>query len=273
MPFSDAHKCTGRKRNGEPCGQPALTGRDRCKLHGGKQGRGILSPRYGKSKTGTATLPGQYSKYIPSKLAADYRKAQNDPERLSLLHEISTWTAREQELLQRLQPHDPGAGWAQVDTAWQAMEQAKAALDTAQASKDIPGMRHAYQQFQGALEQGRKGITTARLDYGLWKEIQAVHTMLMQLRTQEHKRLMDLQRYWNAEQVAARWGQFLHGLWEACNHVLPKEHIRPLLTDFSWRIRSIDAEFLEQRNSQEVGKGAGEASETLETLSSTFPPP
>jgi hypothetical protein len=202
-------------------------------------------PQYGKVKPHTGKLPGQSSKFIPTKLAADYRKAQQDPERLSLLHEISTWTAREQQLLKRLSPHDAGTSWQQVDTAWQAMESAKAALDTAQASKDIPGMRQAYHAFQGALDQGRQGIATARLDYGLWKEIKDVHTMLMHLRTQEHKRLLDLQRYWNAEQVAMRFGQFLHGLWESCNAILPKEHIRPLLTDFQWRIRSLEAEFID----------------------------
>jgi hypothetical protein len=126
------------------------------------------------------------------------------------------------------------------------MEQAKAALDTAQASKDIPGMRAAYQQFQGALDQGRKGIANARLDYGLWREIKDVHTMLAHLRSQEHKRLMDLQRYWNAEQVAMRFGQLLHALWEASNAMLPKEHIRGFLRDFQWRIRTLDAEFSDE---------------------------
>ena len=268
MPWGHTKKCAGTRRNGEPCGQPAMIGREHCKLHGGKAARGIANPMYGKVKPHTGTLPGQNSKYIPSKLAADYRKAQRDPERLSLLHEISTWTAREQELLKRLQPHDPGQGWAQVDTAWQQMEQAKAALDTAQASKDIPGMRQAYHQFQGALEQGRKGITSARLDYGLWKEIQDVHRMLASLRTQEHKRLMDLQRYWNAEQVAMRFGQFMHAIWESCNHILPKEHIRPLLNDFQWRMRHVEAEFVDL----EEGKGPPEK-DVSPTATTVAPPP
>lgn len=245
MPFTHTRKCHGHKRDGRPCGQPALQGREYCKLHGGKLPRGPANPQYGKLKPGSRGLPGQYSKYVPSKLAADYRKAQTDPERLSLLHEISTWTAREQQLLKRLTPHDPGTSWTQVASAWSALQSAKADLDTAQAQKDIPGMRSAYARFQHALEQGTAGIEAARQDYGLWEEVRKVHTMLMQLRTQEHKRLLELQRYWNAEQVALKWGQFLHALWEACMHVLPREQVRPLLTDFQDRIKAIDVEFLE----------------------------
>ena len=256
MGFKDARKCQGRKRNGDPCPQPALVGRDRCKMHGGKQPRGILNGRYGKMKPGSTRLPGQTSKYIPTKLAADYRRAQTDPERLSLLHEISTWSAREQELLKRLSPHDAGTAWAQVDVAWGQMEHAKAALDTAQAQKDIPGMRAAYHQFQAALDQGSTGIATARQDYGLWREIKDVHTMLAHLRTQEHKRLLDLQKYWNSEQVAMRFGQILHAIWEACNLTLPKENIRPFLTDFQWRIRSLEAEFVVHKDDPRDVPGA-----------------
>jgi hypothetical protein len=182
---------------------------------------------------------------MPVKLAADYRKAQQDPERLGLLHEISAWTAREQQLLKRMPDHDAGACWPALDHAWTQLETAKAALDTAQAQKDIPGMRQAYHQFQSALAQGRTAIAHAREDYGLWEEVKKAHTMLLQLRTQEHKRLMDLQRYWNAEQVAIQFGQFLHALWEASTTILPKEYVRPLLTDFQYRIRSLEAEFVE----------------------------
>jgi len=214
-------------------------------MHGGKILRGIASPSYGKLKPGSTHLPGQHSKYIPVKLAADYRKAQKDPDRLSLLHEISAWTAREQELLKRLTPHDAGATWETVAHAWEQITQAKADLDTAQQQRDLAGMRTAYTAFSHAIVQGSKGIAQAQLDYGLWREIKACHEMLLHLRTQEHKRLMDLQRYWNSEQVTLRWGQFLHALWEAATAMLPPESIRPFLSDFQWRIRAIEAEFVE----------------------------
>jgi len=220
-----------------------MTGRDYCKVHGGKALRGIANTQYGKVKASTSTLPGQYSKYIPTKLAADYRKAQHDPERLSLLHEISTWTAREQELLRRLQPHDAGATWQTVAHAWEQITDAKHALDQAQAHRDLEGMRTAYAAFSSAIAAGTKGIAQAQLDYGLWREIKACHEMLLHLRAQEHKRLLDLQRYWNSEQVTLRWGQFLHALWEAATAKLPPETIRPFLVDFQYRIRSIEAEF------------------------------
>lgn len=243
MAFQHAPVCQGLKRNGQPCSQPAVRGRVKCRVHGGSAGRGIAAQCYGKLKPGSRGLPGAQSKFIPVKLAADYRRAQQDPERLSLLHEISTWAAREQQLLRRFKEHDAGASWGHVANAWDSIEQAKAALDLAQANKDIPGMRVAYGRFQDAIAQGKASITHAKEDYGLWKEIKDVHTMLMHLRNQEHKRLMELQRYWNAEQVAVRWGQFLHALWEAATTMLPKEHIRPLLRDFGYRMRSIDAEF------------------------------
>lgn len=239
-----ARVCMRIRKNGEKCKAWVIPGRDFCRIHGGKALRGIAHPGYGHIAPGSGRLPGAGSRFIPLQLAADYRRAKSDPARLSLIHEISLWHAREQQLLKRFDTtHDAGASWADVDIAWRALEDAKAALDTAQAAKDILGMRTAYHRFEETLARGRAAIGKARSEYGLWKDIKDVHMTLLALRTQEHKRLLDLQRYWDAEQVSLRWGQFLHALWEACTLVLPREHIRPLLDDFSSRIRAINAEF------------------------------
>lgn len=205
-----------------------MRGRETCRYHGGKNARGIGAARYGKTKL-PSTLPGTYSKFIPVKLAADYRKAQSDPERLAMAHEIRVWSAREQELLRRVDPGDPGSAWRQL-------RDAKAALDAAQVTGDVAAMRSAYTKLGEAIER-------ASADYGLWDKVKEAHTFLMQLRAQEHKRLTELQSSWNADQVSARWGQFLHALWECANEMLPKELIRPFLVRFQDKIRMIDVEF------------------------------
>lgn len=240
--------CQGRTRAGSTCRQPAVQGSHYCRVHGGKIPHGMAHQNYGQLGSTSPHLPGHYSKYIPAKLAADYHAARTDPDRLSTLHEISTWTAREQQLLKRVEPHDPGALWPTVAAAWATIQAAKTALDTATGQKDLPGMREAYQRFQQALTHGATAIAKAQEDYGLWQEIGRAHTMLLALRTQEHKRLLELQRYWNSEQIALRWGQFLHALWESCMAMLPKEAVRPLLTDFQRRIKELDQEFLDLKD-------------------------
>ena len=46
-PMHCAPRCGARTRNGNPCGAPAIRGKARCRMHGGKSpGRPVIHGRY-----------------------------------------------------------------------------------------------------------------------------------------------------------------------------------------------------------------------------------
>ena len=204
----------------------------RCNRHGGKSPVGIAHPRYGAVKY---SLPGEYSKHLPARRRPQYDAARTDPERTALLHEIGLLATRQGELTQRLDPGDLAALWLTQRQLWQQFR----------AQHDADQMRQTLGQLEALCEQGAN-------DMHLWREIVDISMKLATLRTQEHKRLHELQTFWGPEQVAARWGQFLHALWETCNEQLKGEFsgdlrtlIRPLLVHFQDKIRGIDVEFMD----------------------------
>lgn len=70
--------CGAKTRTGGVCQQPAMTN-GRCRLHGGKTPRGFNSPNL---------KHGRYSKDLPTRLAAAYQDAADDPELLSVRQDI-----------------------------------------------------------------------------------------------------------------------------------------------------------------------------------------
>lgn len=86
-------KCTAKsKQSGERCKRWPTVGGTVCKFHGGASLQGIASPQF---KT------GRYSKYLPTKLAESYHIAIEDPELLSLRHEIGMVDAYVSDQLER----------------------------------------------------------------------------------------------------------------------------------------------------------------------------
>ena len=239
-------QCLGKSRQtGERCRLAPVPGRRHCKWHGGHAGRGIHASNYGIcAKTGAlAKDPGSRSKYVPSRLMKGYAEAEADPERLTLSHEISLWMAREEELLRRVDSTDPGASWRDLQEAWRTVKATKAALDLAQSMGDVGGMRRAYEAFKGAIEAGDSAISSAESDYGLFERIQEAAEFLMRLRAQEHKRLLELNQYWSAEQVRVRWHVFYTALWDTCMAALPRDLVRPFLNAFEDRIKGATIDY------------------------------
>lgn len=235
--------CGAKLRLSDParyCIQPPMRSKRRCRHHGGMSRSGIASGTYG---SGSLVAPGGRSKFIPERLASDYARAKNDPERLSLLHDISALAAREQELLRRIDPGDPGSAWGQVTDALAALDASHAAFQAARGSGSVPGMQRALESFSASLSAGRAAATKATTDYGLWQEWMHAVELLAKLRAQEHKRLLELQQVWSSDQVLLFWGQVQQELWVTCSTLLPKEQIRPFLERFKEGLRGIEASF------------------------------
>ncbi|MGX7705533.1 HGGxSTG domain-containing protein [Methylobacterium sp. Gmos1] len=47
LPFRSALRCGAKTRSGEPCLSPAVTGKARCRMHGGAKGSG--APKGGRN--------------------------------------------------------------------------------------------------------------------------------------------------------------------------------------------------------------------------------
>lgn len=206
-----------------------------CRMHGGNGAVGVANENYGIARKGgtrpSAASPGTYSRHLPTRLQAEYETARRDPERVALVHEIGLLATRQAELTQRLGAGDLAALWTTQRQCWTQFRQQ-------QASGNVEDMRQSLDALEQLSIQGAN-------DMHLWREIIDVSMKLATLRASEHKRLMDLQSHWGPEQVAARFGQFMHALWEVANERLPKETIRPFLVAFQEKIRVIDVEFID----------------------------
>lgn len=108
--------CGAKTRSGAPCKNPPVTGRERCRMHGGSQPRGLARHN---------TTHGRYSKHLPTRLGERYEAALKDPDLLALRDEIAITDARIQELLE---PEDASAvDWPAVQ---ESIEQRRKLVET-----------------------------------------------------------------------------------------------------------------------------------------------
>jgi hypothetical protein len=93
-------RCGAKLRKTNParyCMQRPIAGRERCRLHGGKSPRGVLSPHYqGKG----------FSKDIPTRYMDRMRESAEDPELTSMRGSLALVDARIDELLGRVSDTD-----------------------------------------------------------------------------------------------------------------------------------------------------------------------
>lgn len=100
MALKDAKRCKATsKRTGERCKNPAVTGYDVCRLHGGKTPRGLDSPNY---KTGL------YSKWLPAAIN-DKAQAFLEADPLELVSEMALLRALLAEYVGRFEDITPTA--------------------------------------------------------------------------------------------------------------------------------------------------------------------
>src|SRR5215510_4129840 len=90
------------KHTQQPCRNHVTPGKEVCRFHGGKT---RLGPGSGTFKTGA------WSKFLPSRMAADFDTAMRDPSLMTLRKEIATVDARIIDLFKRVDSGEAGAIW------------------------------------------------------------------------------------------------------------------------------------------------------------------
>lgn len=140
-------------------GEPGVA----CKFHGGSSLRGAENPAY---------IHGDYSKYLPSKLAAQYEEFIDDPRRLSLEREMALIRTLVADRALALDKVNSAEAWIRLDKTF-------AEMMSAQRQKQNERFAALLLQLGDIIEEGTGAASTR-------KEI-------MQL-TEQERRLVDAQR-------------------------------------------------------------------------------
>lgn len=136
------------KRTGVQCKHHATPGKTVCRTHGGRTPIGPGSPHF---------QTGRFSKFLPSRMAADFDAAMGDPELISLRKEIATVDARIIDVLKRVDTGEAGV-------IWQAAQAAMVRFDRAWSDKDGEAMELALTEIRRVIIQGKS-------DWAAWKVV------------------------------------------------------------------------------------------------------
>lgn len=170
--------CGAKTRSGGACQNPPVTGRNRCRMHGGASPRGFAHP---------STKSGLYSKHIPSRLASTYEEQLKDPNLLDLKHQVSLIDSRTVELLSKLDTGESGETWRELKKHCTAAMEAAVAGNAAEMVRELSVM-------QKLIDVGNK-------DAEVWGEIYASVNLRKSLAETERRLLMQSEQMLSAEQV------------------------------------------------------------------------
>ena len=172
------------KRHQRQCRNPAMRGLEVCRMHGGKTPRGPASPHF---------KDGRYSRFLPSRLFAQYCAAANDPRLLELRESIATVDARIVDLLQRVDSGEAGSLWRQTQTAMGRIQRAQA--------------RGHGDALEGAVGTLQRLITQGVADYAAWHEVGELIEQRRRLCESEQKRVTMAHEVLTVEQAMMLVGQ------------------------------------------------------------------
>jgi hypothetical protein len=140
-------QCTAKARTtGNQCNNPAMIGKTKCRMHGGKTPKGISSPHF---KT------GRYSKGNAN-LVAKYNEALANPTILSLKEDLATVDVRLNALWSQLEGSGTQQAWVDLDKQFKK-------LVKAQRAKDADTSTEALNEIGRLIQDGSK-------DTRLWSE-------------------------------------------------------------------------------------------------------
>jgi len=170
--------CIGKsRRTGKPCHGQAITGRNYCRMHGGKAPRGAALPQF---------KHGRYSKDLPTRLLAHYELARTDPKLLELKEEIALVQARVVDLIKRVDTGESGHLWQQLSKAF-------ADLTEAIQARDTEAIRDSLTVMQSLIQRGTS-------DYQTWEEAGKQIDRQQRLVESERRRAVELQQVITMEQ-------------------------------------------------------------------------
>jgi hypothetical protein len=195
------------KRSQERCKRWATPGREVCRMHGGRTLMGLAAPRL---KT------GHYSKFLPTRLAAEYERASHDPELLALRRELAVVDVRINDLLRRVDTGESGGLWPHIRATWQTFKHAHA-----EGQPLIQG--RAAAELDALLEQ-------AISDDAAWHQIIQLIEQRRKLVLSEAKRLVAMQQMMSKEQAMLWLGAVVAIL---KRHITDRETLQQISLDLS----------------------------------------
>lgn len=169
-----------KSRGGAPCENAPSPGRDRCRLHGGRTPRGVLSPHY-KGRG--------YSQDLPVHLAERMMEALQDPELTSLGSEIALLDARMGDLLSSLSDKTSRETWISV----------RKKVKLAHLKVEEERTEDALEFLNDAL----LALETIRSDQASWEEIYELVELRRKTAKEERAREDQLEATMTARQTAA----------------------------------------------------------------------
>lgn len=172
-------RCTATsKRTGLQCNGRAVTGKTKCRMHGGSTPSGIASENF---------RTGKYSKHLPSRLIAAYQETIADPKLWELNEKAGLIDARLVELVQRLDTGESGETWAALKKAWADLKAAINAGDAEETALFMPVVDDL--------------ITAGNRDQAVWKEISELINTYKGLSESERRHNENMERMITAEQM------------------------------------------------------------------------
>ena len=146
MPFGHQTQrcCTAHsKRDGRPCRQPAMRGKTVCKMHVGKSKSGMAHGNY---------KHGRYSKVLPVRLQRSYEQATNNPQLLSVRHDLAACEALLVEAFGRLDTGESGQVWSDLREALTAFEKAEVRRDPDAMDEQLATIRTLIRRGHGEAD-------------------------------------------------------------------------------------------------------------------------
>ena len=186
------HRCGAKTRSGKPCTNPPVTGRTRCRMHGGASLAGPAHPSY---------KHGRRSRVLPARMRADYERAIADEELMSLRAEIAVLDARINDLLVRADSAESGRLWRQLSAQMRAVD---AAVDPESATATMTKLQQI--------------IHAGAADWMLWEEIREAFLSRERLVRSERKRLVEARLVISLEQAQLVMAMFVDAAKEAVGH-------------------------------------------------------
>jgi hypothetical protein len=198
-----AMQCAAKsKRSGKQCRQQAMMGRSVCYMHGGASPRGAASANF---KT------GKFSKDIPTRMAARYLEARQDPELLHQRDEISLLDARLLDVLTRVDTGESGRIWSEL-------------------RKELSEFRAGPKDGRAAhLAQMAELIDRGHTDTVAWSEIAGLIEQRRRLVESERKRLVEMQQMITTEQALAFVGAVVAAV---SKHVSDRSTLSAITAEF-----------------------------------------
>lgn len=192
-------QCGALTKSGKPCTvSPMPNGR--CHKHGGATPSGVASASF---------KHGRFSKHLPERLAAEYAAARRDPELLAVREDIALLSARQCDLLGRVDTGESGEAWRSLLGAVREAQRCRRSLSKAAEAADFGAMREAAEELSGLLAGAQALAAAGASDYAAWDEVKALSEQLRKLRESEAKRLVAMQQMVTQDAAAAMMGKVL----------------------------------------------------------------